>query len=62
VLFDIARTLDVLVDFDVLAGDLAAAEAHETEASDLFIRLGIRTDSDRHTRPAAATDGVPAPA
>jgi tetratricopeptide (TPR) repeat protein len=58
VLFDIARTLDVLVDLDVLSGDLAAAEAHEREATDLFTRLGVRTDPDRRTR----LDDVPAPA
>ncbi len=62
VLFDIARTLDVLVDLDVLAGDLAAAEAHELEASDLFTRLNIRTDPERHRRAPTPADGVPTPA
>jgi hypothetical protein len=62
VLFDIARTLDVLVDLDVLAGDLAAAEDHEREASEVFTRLGIHADPERHARLHLDDEGVPAPA
>jgi hypothetical protein len=41
-LFDVARTLDALVDLDVRAGDLVTAEHREREAADLLRRLGVR--------------------
>jgi tetratricopeptide (TPR) repeat protein len=50
-LFEIARTLDVLVDLDIRAGNLAAAEQHEVESAGLFERLGVRVES-RHSRVA----------
>jgi class 3 adenylate cyclase/tetratricopeptide (TPR) repeat protein len=60
VLFDIARTLDVLVDLDVLAGDLARAELREAECAELFARLGIEVDPERELRVSAArTSGLP---
>jgi tetratricopeptide (TPR) repeat protein len=42
--FEIARTLDVLVDLDIRAGDLTAAEAHEVEAAEIFARLGVHVE------------------
>jgi predicted Zn-dependent protease len=60
VLFDIARTLDVLVDLDVLAGDLARAELREAECAELFARLGIQVDPERELRVSAArASGLP---
>ncbi len=55
-LFEIARTLDVLVDLEVRAGDLAAAEAHEAESTELFARLGV------HVEPRSSRAGASGPA
>jgi class 3 adenylate cyclase/tetratricopeptide (TPR) repeat protein len=41
-LYEVARTLDALVDLDVRAGDLAVAEAREIESAELLHRLGVR--------------------
>jgi class 3 adenylate cyclase/tetratricopeptide (TPR) repeat protein len=46
-LYEIARTLDALVDLDARAGDLAAAEQREVESAELFARLGVRTQPGR---------------
>jgi tetratricopeptide (TPR) repeat protein len=42
-LYEVARTLDALVDLDVRSGDLAAAEQRERESAELLRRLGVRT-------------------
>jgi tetratricopeptide (TPR) repeat protein len=44
-LFEIARTLDVLVDLDIRAGNLTAAEEHEVESAELFARLGVQVEA-----------------
>jgi class 3 adenylate cyclase/tetratricopeptide (TPR) repeat protein len=54
-LYEIARTLDALVDLDVRAGDLASAEQREREAGELLRRLGVRTT------PAPRVPAVPRP-
>ncbi len=42
--YEVARTLDALTHLDVLRGDIATAEHHETESAELFARLGIRVE------------------
>ena len=59
-LYEIARTLDVLVDLDVRAGDLATAEQRERESAELLDRLGVRDDPGRRARVSVArTSGLP---
>lgn len=50
-LYEIALTLDALVELDVLVGDLATAEQREVESAELYDRLGVRVGPGRRISP-----------
>jgi transcriptional antiterminator Rof (Rho-off) len=62
-LYEIACTLDAIVDLDLRAGDLAAAEARERESTELLHRLGVRVEPVpldlREPQAVGATPGSP---
>ncbi|MGZ4753815.1 MAG: adenylate/guanylate cyclase domain-containing protein [Acidimicrobiia bacterium] len=61
-LYEIALVLDVLVDLDVREGDLASAEARETECAEILERLGVRVGPGRRESDGAGrTRGLPTP-
>jgi hypothetical protein len=59
-LYDVARTLDALVDLDVRAGDLATAEERERESAELLHRLGVRTVPEPRVPVRSGDRGEPA--
>ena len=56
-LYEIALTLDALVEIDVEVGDLATAEQREGEATELYERLGVRVGPGRRISAPGATAG-----